>query len=183
MHLKIKRTASEEDVTMQQGNTEGGIADPIDLANCFAYGIDAVGRGDFERGVALWERCLTDDYSFKFTFYPGGPSMECPGPECPIQEFDSRARLRAEFAQAEFQRRGYLATQHQMINVEARRREGNQAEVFAYIQANHFLPDNAVDIFWGDYTIQCVEVDGGWRVSREEIVGTSFLKFQGSPLG
>ncbi len=156
--------------------------DPTDLARCFAYGIDAVGRGDFDRGVAMWQECFADDYSFKFTFFPGGPSIECPGPECPIQEFDSRPRLRAEFAQAEFQRQGYLATQHQMHNVEQRRRDGNQAEVFAYIQANHFLPDNVVDIFWGDYSITCVEDEGLWKVQREEIVGTSFLKFQAGPI-
>ncbi len=168
---------------MQPGSNEGGVTDPIDLAHCFAYGIDAIGRGDFERGLSLWEGCLTDDYSFKFTFFPGGPSVECPGPECPIQESDSRARLRAEFAQVEFQRQGYLATQHQMLNVELINREGSQAEVFAYIQANHFLPNNVVDIFWGDFLIQCVEKDGRWRVKREEIVGTSFLKFQGAPIG
>ena len=61
-------------------------------------------------------------------------------------------------------------------HVEERSREGNQAEVFAYIQANHFLPDNVVDIFWGDYSITCVEEDGLCRVQREEIVGTSFIK-------
>ncbi len=156
--------------------------DPTDLARCFAFGIDSVGRGDLERGVAMWEQCLTDDFSFKFTFYPGGPSVQCPGPECPIQEFESRAQLRAQFAQGEFQRQGYMATQHQMINVEERSREGSRAEVFAYIQASHFLPDDVVDIFWGDYSIQCVEENGLWRVQREEIVGTSFLRFQGSPL-
>ena len=167
---------------MQHKNNDRGAVEPTDLARGFAYGIDAIGRGDIERGVALWEPCFTDDYSFKFVFFPGGPSMECPGPDCPIQEFDSRARLRAEFAQTEFKRQGYLATQHQMHNVEVRRLEGNQAQVFAYIQANHFLPDDVVDIFWGDYTIDCVEVDGVWRVKHEEIVGTSFLKFQGSAI-
>ncbi|MCH8129321.1 MAG: nuclear transport factor 2 family protein [Acidobacteria bacterium] len=153
---------------------------PTDLSRWFAYGIDAIGRGDYDRGVAMWEESLADDFSFKFVFYPGGPSMECPGPECPIQEFDSRAQLRAQFAQGEFQRQGYLATQHQMHNVEERSRNGNQADVFAYIQANHFLPDSVVDIFWGDYTITCVEVDGLWQVQHEEIVGTSFVRFQGS---
>ena len=155
---------------------------PTDLAHWFAYGIDAIGRGDYERGVSMWEESLADDYSFKFTFYPGGPSMECPGPECPIQDFESLAHLRAQFAHGEFQRLGYQATQHQMINVEERSRNGNTAEVFAYIQANHFLADNVVDIFWGDFSITCVEENGLWRVQREEIVGTSFVKFQGAAI-
>ena len=158
-------------------------SNPIDLAHWFAYGIDAIGRGAYERGLSMWEESLTDDYSFKFTFYPGGPSMECPGPECPIEDFESRAQLRAQFARGEFERQGYLATQHQMLNVEERSREGNHVEVFSYIQANHFLPDGVVDIFWGDYSITCVEENGLWRVEREEIVGTSFLKFQGSQVG
>ena len=164
------------------GSNEDGCQNPEDLVLCFAYGIDAIGRGDFDRGVSRWEGCFTDDYSFQFTFFPGGPSIACPGPDCPIQEFDSRAKLRAEFAQAEFQRQGYLATQHQMLNVEVRSREGNQAEVFAYIQANHFLPNDIVDVFWGDFTIQAVEHNGRWRVAREEIVGTSFLKLKASPI-
>jgi hypothetical protein len=168
-------TVAEKGQTMNR-------SDPTDLARWFAYGIDAIGRGDYDRGVAMWEESLADDYSFKFVFYPGGPSMECPGPECPIQEFDSRAELRAQFAQGEFQRQGYLATQHQMHNVEERSRDGSTAEVFAYIQANHFLPDNVVDIFWGDYSITCVEVGGLWRVQHEEIVGTSFVKFQGGAI-
>ena len=158
-------------------------SNPTDLAYCFAYGIDAVGRGDFDRGVAMWEECLAEDYSFKFTFYPGGPSVECPGPDCPVQEYESLAQLRAQFAQGNFKQEGYTATQHQMLNVELRSQDGNEAEVFAYIQANHFLPDGVIHIFWGDYSIKCVEKVGRWRVQRAEITGTSFLKFQGSQVG
>ena len=55
-------------------------------------------------------------------------------------------------------------------------------ELVAYIQANHFLPDNVVDIFWGDFSITCVEDNGLWRVRSDEIVGTSFLKFQGEAI-
>jgi hypothetical protein len=39
-----------------------------------------------------------------------------------------------------------------------------------------------VDIFWGDYSITCVEEDGLWRVQREEIVGTSFIKVHGEAI-
>ena len=158
-------------------------SNPTNLAHLFAYGIDAIGRGDYDRGVAMWEEYLTDDYSFKFVFYPGGPSVECPGPECPIKEFDSLARLRADFARDNFQGQGYLATQHQMINTEERSRDGNRAEVFAYVQANHFLPDNVVDVFWGDFSITCVEEGGLWKVQREVIVGTAFIRLQGGAVG
>ncbi len=80
----------------------GGVDNAEDLALCFASGIDAVGGGDFNKGVS---------------------------------------------------------------------------------PANHLLPDEVVDIFWSDLTIQAVEDKGRWRVSRQEIVRTSCLKFQGVPLG
>lgn len=161
---------------------QGGVRNPEDLANCFAFGIDSIGRGEFDGGLELWENCFTDDYSFVFTFFVGGPSVVCPGTGCPIQEFDSRAELRAKFVAMNFEGAGYLATQHQMLNVDVRNRRGRTAEVFSYIQANHFPGDNTVDIFWGDYTVQAVKQNGRWRVQSEEIVGTSFLKFEGVPL-
>ena len=70
-----------------------------------------------------------------------------------------------------------------MLNVDVRNRHGKNAEVFAYIQANHFPEGNSVDIFWGDYTVQAVKQRGRWRVQSELIVGTSFLTFQGNPPG
>lgn len=161
----------------------GGEKRPEDLTNCFAFGIDAIGRGDFDAGVALWDGCFTDDYSFEFVFFAGGPSIVCPGPDCPIQEFSTRAELRALFVSAFFENAGYQATQHQMLNVDVTNHHGGNAEVFAYIQANHFLPDNSVDISWNDYTIQTVRQHGRWKVQHEQIVGTAFLNFQGTPVG
>jgi len=70
-----------------------------------------------------------------------------------------------------------------MINTEERSRDGNRAEVFAYVQANHFLPHNVVDIFWGDFSITCVEEGGLWKVQREVIVGTAFIRLQGAAVG
>ena len=165
------------------GNSaQGGERNPADLpASCFADGIDAIGLGNFDAGLGLWEGCLTDDYSFEFVFFPGGPSIECPGPGCPIQEFSSRAEMRALFASTNFEASGYLATQHQMLNVTVDQ-TGSEATVSAYVQANHFLDDNSVDIFWGDYTIDAVKQQGRWKVSHEVIVGTSFLNFQGAPI-
>lgn len=159
-----------------------GEREPAGLANCFAFGIDQVGRGDFDAGVEIWDGCFADDYSFEFVFFPGGPSIVCPGPDCPVQEFSSRAELRALFAAPFFENAGYLATQHQMLNVDVTRQRGRTAEVFAYIQANHFLPDNSVDIAWNDYTIQAVRQHGRWKVQSEVIVGTAFLNFAGAPV-
>lgn len=164
------------------GDARGGEKDPADLpTSCFATGIDAL-IGDFEAGLELWEGCLTDDYSFEFVFFPGGPSIVCPGLGCPIVGASSRAELRALFASTNFEASGYLATQHQLLNV-AVDRSGSTATVSAYIQANHFLDDESVDIFWGDYTIDAVKERGRWKVSHEVIVGTSFLNFEGTPVG
>jgi len=160
-----------------------GVAEPADLANCFAFGIDQVGRGDFDTGVEIWDDCFADDYSFEFVFFPGGPSILCPSPDCPVQDFSSSAEMRALFAAPFFEDAGYLATQHQMLNVDVTSQSGGQAEVFAYIQANHFLPDDSVDIAWNDYTIQAVKEQGRWKVQSEVITGTAFLNFQGMPVG
>ena len=162
------------------GHSRGGEKDPADLpAACFAEGIDDL-INNYDTALTLWEGCFTDDYSFEAVFFPGGPSFECPGPGCPIQEFSSRAEIKATFAADEFARAGYLATQHQMLNVTVDQ-NGRTATVSAYIQANHFLPDNSVDIFWGDYTIEVVKEHGRWKVQKETIVGTSFLNFVGTP--
>ena len=113
-------TADDDDDDDDEAMGSLGVTNPADLANCFAFGIDAIGRGDFDGGLEQWEDCFTDDYSFVFTFFPGGPSFECPGPGCPIQEFSSRAEMRALFVKANFDGAGYLATQHQMLNADVR---------------------------------------------------------------
>jgi len=58
--------------------------------------------------------------------------------------------MSAPFAAPCFENAGHVATQHQMLNGDVTHRGGDRAEVFAYIRANHFLPDNSVDIAWND---------------------------------
>ncbi len=45
------------------------------------------------------------------------------------------------------------------------------------------LESRGNDIFWGDFSITCVEEGGLWKVQREVIVGTAFLRFQGGAVG
>ncbi len=169
-------TGGQADASGKDGNQ------PEDLANCFAFSIDQVGRGNLDGGIEKFDDCLADDYTFEFVFFEGGPSIVCPGEGCPIQEFSSRADMRARFADDFFQAAGYLATQHQILNLDVTR-HGNQAEVFAYIQANHFLPDDSVDIAWNDYSFTAEREKGRWVVKDEVIIGTAFLNFQGGPVG
>ena len=56
--------------TAADGN-RGGDTDPAALANCFAIGIDAIGRGDFAGGLEQWEDGFPDDDSFVVTCFPG----------------------------------------------------------------------------------------------------------------
>ena len=155
---------------------------PADLARCFAFSIDQVGRGNLEAGIEKFTPCLAEDYTFEFRFAEGAPAIVCPSTECPVQDFSSVADLRAGFANAFFVDAGYLATQHQILNIDVSQ-NGNRAEVFAYIQANHFKADNSVDIAWNDYSFVAVRENGLWVVESEEIVGTAFLNFQGAPVG
>lgn len=166
-------------------NSEAAAADahqPADLANCFAFSIDQVGRGNLPAGIERFDECLADDYTFEFVFFEGGPSVICPGDGCPIQDFSSRADMRARFANDFFVNAGYLATQHQILNIDVEQ-NGDDAEVFAYIQANHFKPDNSVDIAWNDYRFTAVRDGDRWAVKDEVITGTAFLNFAGVPVG
>ena len=155
---------------------------PDSAARCFAFSIDQVGRGNLEAGIDRFDDCLTDDYRFEFIFFEGGPSIVCPSPECPIQEFSSPGDMRARFAQGFFIDAGYMATQHQILNMEVTE-DGDTAEMFAYIQANHFLPDSSVDIAWNDYSFTAVRDGDQWRVQNEVITGTAYLNFAGTPVG
>ncbi len=161
-----------------QANGDG----PESLALCFANSIDAVGRGSLDAGVAGFDECLAEDYVFEFQDFPGGPSTVCPGDGCPVQDFSSLGEMRAVFADGFFVNSGYIATQHQVLNVDVEQ-NGDQAEVVAYIQAQHFLPDNSVDIAWNDYSYTAVLEDDVWKMDTETIVGTAFLNFQGSVVG
>lgn len=160
-----------------------GKDNPEQLATCFAFGIDQVGRGNLGAGIELLEPCLADDYVFEFVFFEGGPAIICPGDECPVSEYSSPADLRAKFANAFFVDAGYLATQHQLLNLDVTYLDPKRAEVVGDIQANHFLPDNSVDIAWNDYHIEAVRTGGQWQVVSETIVGTAFLNFQGGLVG
>lgn len=152
------------------------------LTRCFAFSIDQVGRGNVPGGIEGFDECLADDYTFEFAFFEGGPSVVCPGAECAIQDFSSPADLRARFAAEFFVPAGYLATQHQILNVDVTQ-NGDTAEIFAYIQANHFLADNSVDISWNDYSFDARRDGDRWVVTDELITGTAFLNFQGAPVG
>ncbi|MEM7271454.1 MAG: nuclear transport factor 2 family protein [Actinomycetota bacterium] len=162
--------------------TEGQADGPDALARCFASSIDAVGRGNLDAGVAGFDACFTEDYVFDFQAFPGAPSVVCPGDGCPVQEFASLGEMRAVFANNFFVDSGYVATQHQVLNIDVDQ-DGDRADVVAYIQAQHFLPDNSVDIAWNDYAYTAVLEDGRWKMATETIIGTAFLNFQGTVVG
>ena len=151
------------------------------VTNCFPYGIDAIGAGDFDGGLAIWEGCLADDFSFAFSFGPGSPLIECPSPDCPIQEFSSRAELRALFAQVAFEASGYTATHHNLTNVNVDV-NGRNAQVRAYITAWHVVPDAGFDLALTTYQTEVVREGREWKIQRELIEVVSFDRIEtGSP--
>ena len=169
---------SADSVTLTQAKGDG----PAALALCFATSIDSIGRGNLDAGVEGFDDCLADDYVFEFQFAPGAPPVVCPGEGCPVQDFSSVGEMRALFANDFFVASGYVATQHQLLNIDVDQ-DGDRADVVAYIQAQHFLPDNSVDIAWNDYEYTAVLEDGQWRMATETIIGTAFLNFQGQVVG
>ncbi len=67
---------------MSKGQTMNR-SDPTDLAHSFAYGIDAIGRGDYDRGVAMWEESLAERLLVQVHFLPGGTLDGVPGSGLP----------------------------------------------------------------------------------------------------
>lgn len=149
------------------------------VTNCFPIGIDAIGAGNFDEGLALWEECLTDDFSFAFRFAPDADLIECPGVSCPIEEFNSegklrsRAETRALFAQFAFVTAGYAATHHNLTNVDVDV-HGNNAQVHANVTAWHVVPGEGLDLALGTYTTEVVKEGGDWKIRHELIELISF---------
>ena len=158
------------------GGQDRGVKDLADLpVLCLATPIDMV-IDDLDAAIELWDPCLADDFTLEF-LVPGGAIM-CPGPACP--PLGSPGEMRATFAANNFANSGYMATQHQMLNVVVDR-TGSGATVTGYIQANHFPGEGVVDMFWGDFTLDAIKERGRWKISKETINTTSFLRIEGTP--
>ena len=76
------------------------VADIRKLTICYAYGTDAIGRGDVAAGRAIYQPCFTKDATFSVIF-PNGQEEERTGSDA-----------WADFVATVFQGAGYTSTQH-----------------------------------------------------------------------
>jgi len=151
------------------------------LGICFTQGIDLIGGGSMDEGIARWSECYTDDFSFEFDFGAAGAGS-CPGENCPAPAPGMGAASRGMFASGVFASLGYEATQHSLHDAVVEL-DGNTGTLTGDLTAMHFRPDQSVDMFFGTYTIDVVREEGSWRVAHEAIQVISFFTVEGKPIG
>ncbi|MBE9207421.1 nuclear transport factor 2 family protein [Nostoc sp. LEGE 06077] len=151
-----------------QPNTESEIED---LAVCYAYGTDAIGRGDVLGGKNIYDDCFTRDAEITAIF-PSGVSVTKYG-----------ANAWADFVADVFQGNGYTATQHLLGSIRVNIQNNNQARMSSYLHATHKLSDTSIDVANGTYVDTVIKQNGNWKISKRVLTLIDFLNLAspGSP--
>ncbi|HXQ51807.1 MAG TPA: nuclear transport factor 2 family protein [Stellaceae bacterium] len=147
-----------------------GPADDLAVRNhitCYPFGIDAIGRGDFDAGIAIWKQCFADDY--RFTVNVGRGATVCPGDACPFPKTMSSVEMRANFARQAFQASGFTKTSHHITNAHIVVKDATHATVNAYIQAWHLKPDGSILAAPGIWDLGLEKKHGAWRIETETL--------------
>ncbi|MBD2449154.1 nuclear transport factor 2 family protein [Nostoc sp. FACHB-152] len=133
-----------------------------ELANCYALGTDAIGRGNLQEGKNIYQNCFTPDATITAVF-PSGASETRYG-----------ANNWADFVYAVFQANGYQATQHLIgtVNISV---QNNKASMSSYLHATHKLSDTSIDVANGTYVDEVVNKQGSWKISRRTLTLIDFL--------
>ncbi len=126
----------------------------LNLANCYATGVDAIGVSDLDQGRAVLENCLASDVVVNIDF-PGVGEFA----------FDNLVDF-TTFVDQFFSGQGYVRTQHQASNIV---RGPFGYTMRSYISATHVLPDGSVDLNTVTYDDELAWVDGGWKITRRDI--------------
>jgi hypothetical protein len=144
---------------------------------CYPFGIDRIGRGEFDSGLSGWKRCFSSD--FQFTVYLGrGEPTVCPGTNCPMPKEMNGVEMRAAYARRAFETSGYTKTSHHLTNVTVSFASPDRATVNAYLQAWHWKPDGTVIVGAGIWDVEVVRSGTAWQIAREKltIVGSGSLQ-------
>ena len=143
---------------------------------CYPVGIDMIGRGEMDAGVAAWKQCFSTDLQFNLFFGRGDP-IACPGANCPMPATMNAVDMRAAMAKRAFETAGYQKTSHHLTNVKVSFASADRATVNAYLQAWHWKADGVVVAAAGTWDVELVRSGTGWLISREKlgIVGAGAL--------
>ena len=127
---------------------------------CYPRGIDRIGKGEQEAGVAIWKGCFAPDFAFSLFIGRGAP-VECPGPSCPFPKEMSAVEMRVAFARRAFDGGGFVKTSHHLTNVAVSFPSADKASVNAYVQAWHWKADGMVVVAPGTWDVELSRSDGG----------------------
>ena len=144
-----------------------GAADDAAVRNhitCYPFGIDKIGRGDLQGGIAIWKECFAPDFAFS-AFIGRGEPVNCPGPSCPFPKQMTAIDMRAAFAKRAFDGGGFVKTSHHLTNVTIGFPASDRATVNAYVQAWHWKADNTVVVAPGTWDVELVRSNGKWLIS------------------
>jgi hypothetical protein len=166
-------------ISCAAGARADGPADDAAVRNripCYPFGIDRIGRGDFDGGLAIWKQCFAPQFEFS-VFIGRGEPTNCPGTSCPFPRDMSPAEMRAAFAKRAFEGSGFVKTSHHLTNVTVTFPGADVATVNAYVQAWHWKADNTVVVAPGSWDAELIRVDGKWLIAKEKlaIVGAAVI--------
>jgi hypothetical protein len=147
------------------------------LVTCYPFGIDKIGRGDSDAGIALWKQCFASDYAFSVFIGYGEPTV-CPGDKCPFPKEMGTVDMRAAYAKRAFDGGKFVKTSHHLTNMAVSFVDADHAVVNAYIQAWHWRADGTVIVGAGTWDVDVARQDAGWRITHEKlsIVGAGMLQ-------
>jgi hypothetical protein len=151
-----------------------GPADDAAVRNritCYPFGIDRIGRGDRDGGLAIWKDCFAPQFAFS-AFIGRGEPTDCPGASCPFPKDMSPVEMRAAFAKRAFDGGGFVKTSHHLTNVTVAFPSADVAAVNAYVQAWHWKADNTVVVAPGTWDAELIRVDGKWLIAKEKLAVT-----------
>ena len=143
---------------------------------CYPFGIDKIGRGDSQGGLAVWKDCFAPDFSFS-AFIGRGEPTKCPGEGCPFAKDMTPVEMRAAFAKRAFDGGGFVKTSHHLTNVSVSFAGADRAIVNAYVQAWHWKADNTVVVAPGTWDVELARINGQWLITKEDlsIVGAAVV--------
>lgn len=142
--------------------------DLSNLAACYAEGIDAIGAGKPDAGVAIWRRCFSEDLRFSMSFGPAF-SMSCPGEKCPFPPAMNGLERRVALAKGTFERAGYVATSHHLTSLSVKQATADSAQLKAHLQAWHVRKDGAAVVGLGTWQVEARRTAAGWHIVEETL--------------
>jgi hypothetical protein len=151
-----------------------GAADDAAVRNritCYPFGVDRIGRGDSDGGLAIWQECFAPQFEFS-AFIGRGEPTNCPGSSCPFPKDMAPVEMRAAFAKRAFDGGGFVKTSHHLTNVTVAFPSADRATVNAYVQAWHWKADNTVVVAPGTWDVELVRTDGKWLIAKEKLAIT-----------